>query len=89
MSGFNGSTDRYAKSFLLWELLGGLWLTFSHMFRPKYTIDYPFEKGPLSPRFRGEHAYGVIRMARSAAVRASFARLFVRRKRSPLRQSAC
>ncbi len=25
-------------------------------FRPPYTIMYPFEKGPLSPRFRGEHA---------------------------------
>ena len=26
------------------------------IFRPPYTIMYPFEKGPLSPRFRGEHA---------------------------------
>lgn len=25
-------------------------------FKPKVTINYPFEKGPLSPRFRGEHA---------------------------------
>ena len=25
-------------------------------FRPPYTIYYPFEKGPISPRFRGEHA---------------------------------
>lgn len=25
-------------------------------FRDPYTIMYPFEKGPLSPRFRGEHA---------------------------------
>lgn len=24
--------------------------------KPKVTINYPFEKGPLSPRFRGEHA---------------------------------
>ena len=29
---------------------------FEQMFRPPYTIMYPFEKGPLSPRFRGEHA---------------------------------
>jgi formate hydrogenlyase subunit 6/NADH:ubiquinone oxidoreductase subunit I len=27
-----------------------------NFFRPPYTIMYPFEKGPLSPRFRGEHA---------------------------------
>jgi len=33
-----------------------MWLTFRYMFRPKATINYPYEKGPLSPRFRGEHA---------------------------------
>jgi formate hydrogenlyase subunit 6/NADH:ubiquinone oxidoreductase subunit I len=27
-----------------------------HFFRAPYTIMYPFEKGPISPRFRGEHA---------------------------------
>ena len=48
--------DRTARSFLLSELLAGMRLTFSYMFRPKVTINYPFEKGPLSPRFRGEHA---------------------------------
>ncbi len=48
--------DRTARSFLLVELVKGLGLTFSYMFKPKYTINYPFEKGPLSPRFRGEHA---------------------------------
>ena len=31
-------------------------LTFSYMFKPKVTLNYPYEKGPLSPRFRGEHA---------------------------------
>jgi len=44
------------KSFILWEILKGLWLTFSYMFRSKVTLNYPHEKGPLSPRFRGEHA---------------------------------
>lgn len=44
------------KQFLLLELVQGLWLTLRVMFRPKYTINYPYEKGPLSPRFRGEHA---------------------------------
>ncbi len=48
--------DRTARAFLLWELLQGLALTFRYMFKPKVTINYPFEKGPLSPRFRGEHA---------------------------------
>ena len=31
-------------------------LTLAHMFKEPATINYPFEKGPLSPRFRGEHA---------------------------------
>lgn len=34
----------------------GLAMTLSMMFREPATINYPFEKGPLSPRFRGEHA---------------------------------
>ena len=48
--------DRTARGFFLTELLSGLGLTFSYMFRPRVTINYPFEKGPISPRFRGEHA---------------------------------
>ena len=34
----------------------GMWIVLEQFFRPPYTIMYPFEKGPLSPRFRGEHA---------------------------------
>lgn len=34
----------------------GMALVLSHMFKEPATINYPFEKGPLSPRFRGEHA---------------------------------
>ena len=48
--------DRGTRSLLIQELVSGLWLTFRYMFRPKVTINYPYEKGPLSPRFRGEHA---------------------------------
>ena len=48
--------DRTARSFLLVEIVKGFALTFSYIFRPRVTINYPFEKGPLSPRFRGEHA---------------------------------
>ena len=48
--------DRGVRSLLLWELVRGMWLTLTYMFKPKVTINYPFEKGPLSPRFRGEHA---------------------------------
>ncbi len=48
--------DRTAQSFLLAEIVKGLALTFKYMFKPKVTLNYPFEKGPISPRFRGEHA---------------------------------
>jgi NADH-quinone oxidoreductase subunit I len=48
--------DRAARSLFLSELVSGMALTFRYMFRPKATLNYPFEKGPLSPRFRGEHA---------------------------------
>jgi len=43
------------KTFSLFEILHGLALTFSYLFRRRVTINYPYEKGPLSPRFRGEH----------------------------------
>jgi len=45
---------KYIKSFILFELLQGMFLTFKYMFKAKVTINYPHEKGPLSPR--GEHA---------------------------------
>ena len=44
------------KSFALYELFLGMFLTLKYMFKTKVTINYPHEKGPLSPRFRGEHA---------------------------------
>ncbi|XP_076637477.1 NADH dehydrogenase (ubiquinone) 23 kDa subunit [Colletes latitarsis] len=43
------------KAFFL-EIMRGMGITLSHLFREPATINYPFEKGPLSPRFRGEHA---------------------------------
>jgi NADH-quinone oxidoreductase subunit I len=44
------------ESLLLKELVSGMWLTLKYMFKTPVTINYPYEKGPLSPRFRGEHA---------------------------------
>lgn len=40
----------------LHELARGFGIIISQLFREPATINYPFEKGPLSPRFRGEHA---------------------------------
>ncbi len=48
--------EQKIKSFFLIELVKGLILTFKYMFKAKTTINYPFQKGHLSPRFRGEHA---------------------------------
>ncbi len=44
------------KSLFLWELLKGLRQTGSHLFERKITVQYPEEKTPQSPRFRGLHA---------------------------------
>jgi NADH-quinone oxidoreductase subunit I len=41
------------KTFTLWELLKGLALTLRNFFGPKITLQYPEEKTPTSPRFRG------------------------------------
>ena len=46
----------FIKSFALWELFKGMWLTGRYTFRRKFTLQYPEEKTPLSPRFRGLHA---------------------------------
>lgn len=44
------------RYFVLWDLLSGMWLTLRYMFKRKVTLNYPFEKGPISPRFRAQHA---------------------------------
>ena len=47
---------RAAKYFLLQDFWVGFKLGMKYFFSPKATLNYPHEKGPLSPRFRGEHA---------------------------------
>ncbi|KAJ7044660.1 NADH-ubiquinone oxidoreductase 23 kDa subunit [Mycena alexandri] len=51
-----GALDKAVHLFFFTEILRGMWIVLEQFFRPPYTISYPFEKGPLSPRFRGEHA---------------------------------
>ncbi|XP_065856462.1 NADH dehydrogenase [ubiquinone] iron-sulfur protein 8-A, mitochondrial [Euphorbia lathyris] len=48
--------ERSINTLFLTEMVRGLSLTLKYFFEKKVTINYPFEKGPLSPRFRGEHA---------------------------------
>ena len=44
------------RALFLWEFVSAFGLAMRQFFSKKKTIDYPFERGPLSPRFRGEHA---------------------------------
>jgi NADH-quinone oxidoreductase subunit I len=46
----------FLKTWLLLELIAGLKVTFRKMLSPKFTVFYPVEKTPKSPRFRGLHA---------------------------------
>lgn len=47
---------QYIKSFSLWDLLVGMRVTGKYFWKKKFTIQYPDEKTPTSPRFRGVHA---------------------------------
>ena len=48
--------DQAARSIFLKEFVQAFFLGMRYFFMPKPTLNYPFEKGPISPRFRGEHA---------------------------------
>ena len=48
--------DQAARGVFLWEFVSAFFLGMRYFFKPKATLNYPFEKGPISPRFRGEHA---------------------------------
>ena len=44
------------KGAMLIDVIGAVGLSLKYMMKPKATVNYPFERGPQSPRFRGEHA---------------------------------
>ena len=46
----------YVRSLFLLELFKGLKVTGTYLFKRKFTVQYPEEKAPISPRFRGLHA---------------------------------
>ena len=45
-----------AKGAMMLDVIGAVGLSVKYMLRPKATVNYPFERNPQSPRFRGEHA---------------------------------
>ena len=48
--------NRFLKTIFLTEFFSAIIKAIREIFRPKKTINYPFEKGQISPRYRGEHA---------------------------------
>ena len=48
--------SRFLKTIFMTDFVGGLIIAIKEVFKSKKTINYPFEKGKISPRFRGEHA---------------------------------
>lgn len=46
----------FIKALMLRDMVRGFSITLWNMFQPKFTVMYPFEATPISPRFRGEHA---------------------------------
>jgi len=48
--------NRFLKTIFLTEFFFAIIKAIREIFRPKKTINYPFEKGQISPRYRGEHA---------------------------------
>ena len=48
--------DKMGETLFLTEIFRGFFVVTGTIFKEPATINYPFEKGPLSPRFRGEHA---------------------------------
>ena len=48
--------SRFLKTVFMIDFLSGLIIAIKELFKSKKTINYPFEKGKISPRFRGEHA---------------------------------
>ena len=48
--------SRILKTIFLTDFISGLISAIKEIFKSKKTLNYPFEKGKISPRFRGEHA---------------------------------
>ena len=49
--------SRFFKTIFMTDFIGGLAIAIKELFKSKKTINYPFEKGKISPRFRGENMH--------------------------------
>ena len=53
---FAARLNQAVKGAALMDFAGAFGMAFKHLARPKATVQYPHERNPQSPRFRGEHA---------------------------------
>jgi hypothetical protein len=83
----NVDYTRAIKYFLLQDFWVALKLGLKYFFRPKATLNYPHEKGPLSARFRGEHALRRYPMEKSVVSRVSYVRRSALLRQSRLMRS--
>ena len=47
---------KFLKMLTMIEIIQGMLLTLKYLFKNKVTLNYPYEKSKISPRFKGEHA---------------------------------
>ena len=67
---------RSARMIFLWDFVSSFFLAMRYFFAPKKTLNYPFERSPLSPRFRGEHALRRYASGEERCIACSFARRY-------------
>ena len=72
--------SRLLKTIFLVEFISGLYMALKELFRKSKTINYPFEKGPISPRMRGEHALEDTPMVKKDVLHVNFVKPCVLRK---------
>ena len=71
---------RIFKTVFMVDFITGLSMAIKELFKEKKTINYPFEKGKISPRFRGEHALRRYPNVRKDVLLANYAKQFVQPK---------
>ena len=78
--------NRILKIIFLYEFLLGLYIAIKEIFKKSKTINYPFEKGPISPRMRGEHALRRYPNGEERCIACKSVKLFALLKRLQLSQ---
>ena len=78
--------SRLFKTIFLVEFIQGLKMAITELFKKSKTINYPFEKGSISPRMRGEHEEDT-QMVKKDVLHVNCAKPFVLHKQLQLRQN--